>query len=241
MDTLNVNTIEPEGGTTTINVGLSGKNVIITDNLKANTLKDAGGNTIFTSNGSGVLSSVNSGFGSAQVLLSTQTASNSASIEFTSGIDSTYKEYVFDLTNIVPVTDNVDFKFEISIDAGSSYGVSQTTTNFSAIHNEDDGYAALSYQAGMDLANSTNPQTITWGNTPNNDGSLSGEVHLFNPSSTTYVKNWYLRTQQKSTNPRSQDQYAAGYVESTSAVTGIKFIMSSGNISAGTFKMYGIK
>ena len=92
MDTLNVNTIEPEGGTTTINVGLSGKNVIITDNLKANTLKDAGGNTIFTSNGSGVLSSVNSGFGSAQVLLSTQTANNSSGVEFTSGIDGTYKE-----------------------------------------------------------------------------------------------------------------------------------------------------
>ena len=100
MDTLNVNTIEPEGGTTTINVGLSGKNVIITDNLKANTLKDAGGNTIFTSNGSGVLSSVNSGFGSAQVLLSTQTASDSASLSFTSGIDSTYKEYVFEFVDI---------------------------------------------------------------------------------------------------------------------------------------------
>ena len=100
MDKLNVNTIEPEGGTTTINVGKAGKNVIITDNLKANTLKDAGGYTIFTSDGSGTLSSVNSGFGSAQVLLSTQTADDDASISFTSGIDATYKEYVFEFITL---------------------------------------------------------------------------------------------------------------------------------------------
>ena len=163
-----------------------------------------------------------------------------ANVAFTSGIDSTYKEYVIEFINIVPATDNVDLKFLFGTGGTPTYGVLKTSTNFSAIHNQDDSYAALSYQTGMDLANSTNPQTITWGNTPNNDGSLSGEMHLFNPSSTTYVKNWYLRTQQKSTNPRSQDQYVAGYVNSTSAVTGIKFIMSSGNISAGKIKMYGV-
>ena len=134
MDTLNVNTIEPEGGTTTINVGLSGKNVIITDNLKANTLKDAGGNTIFTSDGSGNLSSVNSGFGSAQVLLSTQTASDSASLSFTSGIDSTYKEYVFEFVDINPATDDVEFSFQGNSVGGSGYNETITSTYFYALH-----------------------------------------------------------------------------------------------------------
>ena len=92
----------------------------------------------------------------------------------------------------------------------------------------------------MDLANSTNPQTISWGNTPNSNGALCGEMHLFNPAG-TFIKNWYLRTNQKSTNPRSQDQFAAGFVNTTAAVNAIKFVMSSGNIIAGTIKMYGIR
>ena len=93
VTTLNVNTIEPAGNTLTI--GASGDSVVLADDVKANTYKDAGGNTLFVSNGSGVLSSVNSGFGDALKLLQTQTASGSASLSFTSGIDSTYKVYVF--------------------------------------------------------------------------------------------------------------------------------------------------
>ena len=94
--TLKIDTIEPEGATTTLTVGESGQNTVIAGaGIKANVLKDAGGNALFTSNGSGTLSGVNSGFGSAQALISTQTASTSTSVSFTSGIDSTYKEYVF--------------------------------------------------------------------------------------------------------------------------------------------------
>ena len=242
MDTLNVNTIEPEGGTTTINVGLSGKNVVITDNLKANTLKDAGGNTIFTSNGSGVLSSVNSGFGSSQVLLSTQTASSSASISFTSGIDSTYKEYVFEYINIHPATDDVHLQFQCSSDGGSSYGMTKTTTYFYAYNSESGSSYSLSYQASRDLAQSTNAQQIASLIGNDADASASGEFHLFNPASTTYVKNFYGTSNSYETStPYTINNFSAGYVNTTSAINAIQFTMSSGNMDAGTIKMYGIK
>ena len=79
--TLKINTIEPEGATTTLTVGESGQNTVIAGaGIKANVLKDAGANAIFTSNGSGVLSGVNAGFGSAQVLIQSQTVTNQATV-----------------------------------------------------------------------------------------------------------------------------------------------------------------
>jgi hypothetical protein len=245
MDKLNVNTIEPEGATTTLNVGISGKSVIITDNLKANTLKDAGGNTIFTSDGSGNLSSVNSGFGSAQVLLSTQTASGSASLSFTSDIDSTYKEYVFEFITINPDTDGVAFTWNGSTDGGSNYNATKTSTAFLAQHKENDATANLGYQESMDLAQSTDFQMIAQYVGDDADQCVEGELHIFNPSSTTYVKNWFCRVsssfdQSGSSDPRAQDIYTAGYMNTTSAVNAVQFKMASGNFD-GKIKMYGIK
>ena len=240
MDKLNVNTIEPEGGTTTINVGKAGKNVIITDNLKANTLKDAGGNTIFTSDGSGNLSSVNSGFGSAQVLLSTQTASDSASLSFTSGIDSTYKEYVFEFVDINPATDDVEFSFQGNSVGGSGYNETITSTYFYALHDEADSQTGLTYGTADDQAQGTAFQAVADAIGNGADECCAGELHLFNPSSTTYVKNFYSRVQMYHTGNMSVDRYAAGYMNTTSAIDEIQFKMSSGNFD-GKIKMYGIK
>ena len=242
MDKLNVNTIEPEGATTTLNVGISGKSVIITDNLKANTLKDAGGNTIFTSDGSGNLSSVNSGFGSAQVLLSTQTASGDASISFTSGIDSTYKEYVFEFININPATNQQDFKFQVNASGQSGYDETMTTTAWRAYHQESGGAAALAYQASEDQAQGTSFQTLMHYVGNGADEASSGEMHLFNPSSTTYVKNFWSKASvyDGSPDPTLNNYFAAGYINVTAAITEIQFKMTSGNLD-GTIKMYGIK
>jgi hypothetical protein len=242
MDKLNVNTIEPEGATTTLNVGISGKSVIITDNLKANTLKDAGGNTIFTSDGSGNLSSVNSGFGSAQVLLSTQTASSSATINFTSGIDSTYKEYVFEFVTIHPATDAATFSFQCSTDGGSNYNTTLTSTVFRAAHEASDDSTYFSYQTDEDQAQGTAYQPMSESGVGSaTDENIAGELHLFNPSSTTYVKNYYARTVYHSNGEAAVDFYTAGYFNTTSAINAVSFKFSSGNIDAGTIKMYGIK
>jgi hypothetical protein len=80
------------------------------------------------------------------VLLSTQTASASASISFTTGIDSTYKEYMFIFNNIHPATRLiVNFNFNLSTDGGSSYNVTKNNSFFRAYHNEDDSATALFY------------------------------------------------------------------------------------------------
>ena len=247
MTTLKVNAIEPEGATTNLAVGMTGQNVVVggSGGIKVNTMKDAGGNTLWTSNGSGVLSSV-SGFGGAQVLISSQTASDSASLSFTSGLTSTYKEYVFEFFNINPATVYVYFTFQMDTSAGSSYNTTITSTQFATHHKEGGGGTGLNYQASHDQAQGTAFQYLQWGLDNASDASLVGELHLFNPSSTTYVKNFYSTTQQMGpyddpiSDYRSLEAFTAGYFNTTSALTKIQFKMSSGNFD-GTIKMYGIK
>ena len=112
--------------------------------------------TLFSSNGSGTVSSVNAGWGGVQVLLSTTTVGSAvANISFTSGIDSTYDEYIFEFINIHLATDNARFQFNLSTDGGSNYNVTKTTTDFRAQHAEDNSVAQLQYDAAFDLAQGT--------------------------------------------------------------------------------------
>jgi len=235
VTTINVNTVAPAGSVLT--VGDSGDTIVAVDEIKVNTVKDAGGNTLWVSNGSGTLSSV-SGFGGALNLLSTQTASGSASISFTSGIDSTYKEYVFKFYNINPATDSATFDFNMSADSGSNYNVTKTTTWFKTEQQETGG-GDLDYQAHMDLAQGTGVQPLTQGIGNGGDESAAGTLHLFNPASTTYVKNFYSRVNLYRDNNGSQTGFTSGYGNTTSAVDAVQFTMSSGNFD-GTIKMYGV-
>ena len=174
-------------------------------------------------------------------LISTQTASSSSSLSFTSGIDSTYKEYVFKFINIHPATNSANLQFQASTNTGSSYGIAITSTYFQAQHAEDDSEAALEYDGGSDLAQSTNFQTILGKEVGNgNDNSTSGFMHLFDPSNTTFVKHFISRGNCLDAGPMTRDGYAAGYVNTTSAIDAIQFKMSSGNIDSGVIKLYGI-
>ena len=238
MTTINVNTIE--SSTSTLTIGESGNSVVATDSVNVNLVKDASGATMWQSNGSGVLSNVNSAFGDSIVLLSTQTADDSASISFTSGIDSTYGVYVFKFININAATDQANFTFQASTDGGSSYGVTLTTTFIMAYHEESDGDAGLQYQSGLDLAQSTDFQIIYYYLGNGSDECGSGELHLFNPASTTYVKNWYARGNANISGARSDDDMPAGYFNTTTALNAIQFKMTSGNFD-GKIKMYGVK
>ena len=172
-------------------------------------------------------------------LISTQTASSSANLSFTSGIDSTYKQYIFKFINIHPATDDANFTYQFSIDGGSNYNTTITSTAFNAQHREDGGDSALSYQAGSDLAQSTsfNPIKSVGGD---NDQSLSGTAILFDPSNTTFAKHFLFRTNHSTGANYSNDQFEAGYVNSTSAVNAVQFKMSSGNIDSGVIKLYGV-
>lgn len=174
--------------------------------------------------------------------ISSQTASNSSSLSFTTGIDSTYKEYIFKLINIHPATDNVDFRMNLSSDSGSNYNVTKTSNFFRASHQEDDAAASLDNATSPDLAQSTGVQVIaglTIGG--DNDQSCSGEVRLYDPSNTTFVKHYSSLTQTYSANGDSSVEcFVGGYANTTSAVNAIQFTVSSGNIESGTIIMYGV-
>jgi|SRR6056300_713646 len=192
------------------------------------------GTTIFD-NGS-----MASGFGSSLNFISKATASSSASIEFTSGIDSTYKEYVFYFNNIHPATDSADFQFNMSTDSGSNYNVTKTTTFFRARHREDDAVTSLDYVTGNDLAQSTSFQIIINNAGNQNDESSSGTMTLFNPSSTTFVKHFMTDINTYGQEDASYRRFVAGYGNTTSAIDAVKFQMSSGNIDSGEILLFGV-
>ena len=174
------------------------------------------------------------------ILISTQTASNSANISFTSGINGTYDAYEFKFIDIHPRTDNVQFHFKFSTDAGSNYNVTKTTTAFVAYHDEADTQTGLIYLTSYDLAQSTAFQPIAFGVGSDADQNLGGTLTLFNPSSTTYVKHFISNLSELIHNDNQQNDFVAGYGNTTSAVNAIQFKMSSGNFD-GTIKMYGVK
>lgn len=176
----------------------------------------------------------------ALTLLSTQTASSSASLSFTSGIDSTYDSYVFKFIDINPSVDG-NFTFQGSTDGGSTYGVTLTSTFFRAQHLEDGSAGTLVYRTGEDLAQSTSFQPLITDIGSDTDESGVGTLQLFNPSSTTFVKHFIARTQDYvGPTPISREQYVAGYFNTTSAIDAIKFQPASGTFD-GIIKMYGVK
>ena len=175
-----------------------------------------------------------------RVLLATETASSSATLSFTSGIDSTYDEYVFKFINLHIQTDNRNLMMNMSIDGGDNYNVTKTTTQFATYHNEGDTATALEYRAGLDLAQSTADQNLSNGVGNDNDQSVSGEMHLYNPSSTTFVKHFTSTFQAVEQQDMSFNSFIAGYANTTSAVDAIVFKINSGNIDTGVIKMYGV-
>ena len=180
-------------------------------------------------------------------LIKTLTASNSASLAFVDGasdvtLDSTYDEYMFVFTDINPATDSVEFQFQVNAtdDAGGDYDTSLiTSTSFYALHKEDDSAASLAYDTSRDLAQSSSFQ-ILFGQIGNgSDESGAGVMHLFSPSSTTYVKHWYCRSSHYNAGDYAFDYNMAGYINDTTAIDEIQFKMSSGNFD-GVIQLYGI-
>jgi len=163
-----------------------------------------------------------------------------ATVSFTSGIDSTYKLYVFKFYDVNPATDGQEFKFQVSTDGGSSYGVAITSTNFYAYNEENGASTALSYNTAADLAQSTAFMDIGYNPGGDADESIAGELFLFNPSNTTYVKHFYGTLQERHQSEMPFVQYFGGYINTTSAVDAVQFKMGSGNMD-GVIKLYGIK
>ena len=241
MSKLRAKNIEPATGTT-LTLGASGDAIAVSsDSVQANTWQDTGGNSLFVSDGSGTLSSVNSGLagGGYTLIGSAHTASNDASIEITSGIDSTYDEYVFVMTDMFPHTNGENMRVTFSTDGGSGYGLTKTGTWFRARHTEGGASGDLAYDSSYDVAQSTDPQNLSYSTGGDADQSYAGILHLFAPSSTTYVKQYIVRGHSCQADDSVQDIFVAGYINTTTAVNAVKFLFSAGNIS-GTIQMYGV-
>ena len=180
-------------------------------------------------------------------LIKTLTADDDASLSFVDGtssvvLDNTYDEYMFVFTDIGPATNNADFKFQVNAtdDAGGGYDTSViTSTHFHAYHNEAGSQEDLAYVAGSDLAQSANFQILSAGVANDADMSTSGVLHLFNPSSTTYVKNFYARMSSCHINTYAYDEFTGGYINDTTAIDEIQFKMGSGNFD-GVIQLFGI-
>ena len=179
------------------------------------------------------------------ILIKTQTASDATSIEFKHGtsdvvLDSTYPIYLFKYINIHPATDQKKFMFQGTTD-GSNFNVTMTTTWLQTYHDEADSSTNLSYITGEDQAQGTSFQSLCEDLGNDNDQCFSGELWLFNPSSTTFVKHFMSVGSEAYFSNYNNSARVAGYFNTTSAITGLQFKMESGNTDAGTFKLYGIK
>jgi len=174
------------------------------------------------------------------VLLSSQTADDDSSITFTGLMTSTYGEYIFKFYNINPDTENRIFEFQVNATDGADFNDSAITSSyFRAYHTEADS-ASLGYVTDNDQAQGTAFQDMTQGPSADADGSCAGELHIFNPSSTTYVKHFYSRISEMYYADWATDQFSAGYINDTTAIDDIQFKMSGGNFD-GTIKMWRVK
>ena len=186
----------------------------------------------------------------ALVPIKTLTASSSSTLSFVDGsdgvvLDNTYPIYVFKFINCHPQTEGTELAFNLSTDGGSNYNVSKTSTFFSAYLYESGSPSGILYQPSRDLANGTGFQTMATDLGADSDASISGMLHLFNPSSTTFIKHYIATTSEYylsgAVNSRANPNYISGYGNTTSAINGIQFKMLSGNIDSGKIKLYGIK
>ena len=173
-------------------------------------------------------------------------ASSSSTVDFVNGsssvvLDNTYKTYLFRIINVHPSTNSGGFAVNFSSDTGSNYNVTKTTTAFVAQHQESGSGGQLGYQTGYDLAQSTSDQEITQNIYATDDNSGCGNLYLFNPSSTTFVKHFISETGSMFANARAWHNFIAGYCNTTSAIDAVRFKFDTGNIDSGRIALYGIK
>ena len=175
------------------------------------------------------------------VFISRSTASSSASVSITSGINSTYKEYIFMFNNIHPSNDDITFHFQANASGGSGFNETITSTQFRATHGEDGSSASLDYLTGADQAQGTSYQLLAGSVGNDADQGLSGDLYVYNPSSSTFVKHFIANVNSSAHSDRTNLNVTAGYINTATAITRFDFKFSSGNVDAGLIKLYGIK
>ena len=142
-----------------------------------------------------------------------------------------------------PAPDDVVFSFQGDTGTNTSYNQTITSTNFAAQHGESGSPTELSDTGtGRRQHQGTSFQPLSGHNDLGNDNDqcLVGYLHIFDPAGTTFVKHFLAVTNQSGFENRSVNTQVAGYFNTTTALTRVRFKMSSGNIDAGTVSLYGI-
>ena len=236
MAKLRVGNIDPQSGTN-LTLGTTGDSVTVSSTeLRANTFKDAGGNTLWTSNGSGSLSSINSSLaGGGMVLISTTEATGATTVEITSGIDSTYDEYVVVITNWHTNTDNVWLRWQ-----GAAGYNKILSTSFWKDQQSNSGNGSASSDATVNGWQSTNKIRIMQGQSNATAESFGGILHLFQPSRTDINVKWWWDDVGIYESPSVVANHLGGKFDANGAIDSIEFSQSSGNIDGGTFQLFGV-
>jgi len=238
---LDGNTLSSTDTNGNINVTPDGTGKVVLDGLNWPTA-DGSANQVIETDGSGNLSFSDHFDGGDQVLLTTATASSDATIEFTSGLDSTYKRYVVEIIDVAPASDNKELRMRVSTDGGSTWksGSSDYTgiviyvnTTGSGIGGESDTTRRLRLSRWVffnqhGLSNSS-------------ADSYSATLQLNNPASSSVEQTFYWAGRYRQASNKLCAIDGAGRYNASSAIDGLQFYMSSGNISSGTFKLYGMK
>ena len=241
MAKLRSSNIEPSTATT-LALGASSDSILISsDSLRANTWQDLGGNSLFVSNGSGTLSSVNSGLeGGGYTLLATNTISSAVSeTSFTTLINSTYDEYIW-VCSDMHCTSDAAFSFQVSSDGGSSYGMTITSNFFTAHHYENNSSYGLALDNSGELYQATGYQMLGVSIGGGADEGISTTLHIFSPASTTYTKQFIAEGNLYAQSDYTQNVFVGGYVNSTTAINAINFKYTTGSIDGGVIQMYGV-
>ena len=182
----------------------------------------------------------------SMIFIKKLTASSSSTLDFLNGssdvvFDSTYKEYVFTFKDIHPSNDGVFLTFQADTGTNTNYNQTITSSYFTAYHFEDGSSTGLSYITSGDQAQGTSFQRASQQIGNDSDQAVSGTLQIFNPADTTFVKHFISTGQFYYEADYTIQRFNAGYFNTTSAIDAIQFKMSSGNIDAGTIKLYGIK
>ena len=242
MAKLRSSNIEPATGTT-LALGASGDAALISsDSIKANTWQDLGANNLFVSNGSGTLSNVNSSLaGGGMSLILAQTATNSSEVQFTSGIDSTYDEYMFVFTDISPTIDTAGFQFQVNASGQTGFNEAMTTTYWNAWNRSTGGSdESVAYVSSLDQANGTAYQRLSGAQGNGAAENMAAIMNVYAPSNTTFATPFTYTANFYAENDYAYTVYVSGYIQAAAAITEFSFTMDSSSNFDGVIQLYGV-
>jgi hypothetical protein len=181
---------------------------------------------------------------STSKLIKEVAASSSSTVSFINGssdvvFDNTFDIYEIFYTNVHPASNDVEFGFKATSN-GTDFGIATTATfNFDFVDEANSSTSTFQYSTSYDSAQSTGLVNVAHSIGNGNDECAAGRLIIYSPASTTFVKHFNFWTTGYHASDLVENYVGGGYINTTSAITGLQFSFSSGNIDAGTFKLIG--